>query len=73
MFSYLRYGISENMYAAPTETPEDILKFFAPAFNFIDRALEKGNNVMVHCLAGAHRAGTTGVAYMMKAGKMTFR
>ena len=27
---------------------------------------------MVHCLAGAHRAGTTGVSYMMKAGKMGF-
>ena len=28
---------------------------------------------MVHCLAGAHRAGTTGVSYMMKAGKMTYK
>lgn len=49
-------------------TPEGVLKFFAPAHNFIDENLEKGNNVMVHCLAGAHRAGTTGVSYLMKVG-----
>ena len=27
---------------------------------------------MVHCLAGAHRAGTTGVSYLMKAGRMKY-
>ena len=28
---------------------------------------------MVHCLAGAHRAGTTGVSYVMKAADLGFR
>jgi protein-tyrosine phosphatase len=27
---------------------------------------------MVHCLAGAHRAGTTGVSYIMKKGQMKY-
>jgi len=27
--------------------------------------LNKGESVLVHCLAGAHRAGTTGVAFLM--------
>ena len=27
---------------------------------------------MVHCLAGAHRAGTTAVSYMMKAGGLGY-
>ena len=27
---------------------------------------------MVHCLAGAHRAGTTGVSYLMKKGQMKY-
>jgi protein-tyrosine phosphatase len=27
---------------------------------------------MVHCLAGAHRAGTTGVSYMMRAGNLKY-
>jgi len=28
---------------------------------------------MVHCLAGAHRAGTTGVSYVMKAAGLSFK
>ena len=28
---------------------------------------------MVHCLAGAHRAGTTGVSYVMKAAELNMR
>ena len=60
------------MYKANLDSPADVINFFAPAHNFIDEALEKGRNVMVHCLAGAHRAGTTGVSYMMKAGKMSY-
>ena len=60
------------MYKAPMDSPQDVLKFFAPAHDFIDQAMETGQNVMVHCLAGAHRAGTTGVSYMMKAGRMSY-
>lgn len=36
--------------------------FTRPVFEFIGDALADGKNVMVHCLAGAHRAGTTGCA-----------
>jgi len=34
-------------------------------FPFVNGALAKGENVLVHCLAGAHRAGTTGVLLLM--------
>jgi protein-tyrosine phosphatase len=54
------------------DSHQGVLKFFRPCHNFIDEALNKGENVMVHCLAGAHRAGTTGVSYMMKAGQLSF-
>ena len=54
------------------DTPEQVVAFFAPAHNFLDKALGEGKNVMVHCLAGAHRAGTTGVSYMMKEGQMRY-
>lgn len=40
-------------------------RFVAPLFEFIDGALAKGESVLVHCLAGAHRAGTTGCACLM--------
>ena len=68
----MRYGIGEGVYSAKLDTPKQILGFFNPAHSFIDNALDQGCNVMVHCLAGAHRAGTTGVSYMMKAGKMSY-
>ena len=61
------------MYNADLETPEQILGFFSSCHNFIDQALDEGKHVMVHCLAGAHRAGTTGVSYMMKQGHMSYK
>jgi predicted protein tyrosine phosphatase len=44
-----------------------VLQFFSPLFEFVDNATSRGENVLIHCLAGAHRAGTTGVAYVMHA------
>ncbi len=44
---------------------ESLRAFVAPLFAFIDAALARGESVLVHCLAGAHRAGTTGVAVLM--------
>ena len=41
------------------------LDFFKEVFDFIDNALANGISVLIHCVAGAHRAGTTGVAYLM--------
>ena len=34
-------------------------------FEFIETAIASGKSVLVHCLAGAHRAGTTGCACLM--------
>ena len=41
------------------------IKYFAPLFQWIEEATAKGQSVLIHCLAGAHRAGTTGVAWIM--------
>ena len=41
--------------------------FFAPALSFIRAAADAGAGVLIHCFAGAHRAGTTGVAFLMEA------
>ena len=54
------------------DTPEKVIAYFEPAHSFLDKALGEGKNVMVHCIAGAQRAGTTGVSYMMKEGRMRF-
>jgi len=46
-------------------SPESVAAFVDPLFAFIDEALAKGESVLIHCLAGAHRAGTTGCACLV--------
>lgn len=48
----------------------EILSFLTPVFEFIDGAIAKGGSVLVHCLAGAHRAGTTGCLLLMHKARM---
>jgi len=43
----------------------DIVAFMAPMFSFVEHAIVRGESVLVHCLAGAHRAGTTGCACLV--------
>jgi len=44
--------------------------FFEPVMSFIQSAYEGGGKVLIHCFAGAHRAGTTGVAFLMHMEKL---
>jgi len=54
-----------------TDTVEDqelataVGDLFAPVVSFIQQAVDAGGGVLIHCFAGAHRAGTTGVAWLM--------
>ena len=38
----------------------DLSAFLKPVLEFINDVINRGESVLVHCLAGAHRAGTTG-------------
>jgi len=49
---------------------ESVIRFIAPMLAFIEEALQNGESVLVHCLAGAHRAGTTGCAILMHYAQM---
>ena len=51
-------------------TNASVYAFTDPMFAFIEQEISQGNNVLVHCLAGAHRAGTTGCACLMHFAKM---
>lgn len=54
--------------AVKAEKPEGFKKlgeFVRPMFEFVMSALAAGESVLVHCLAGAHRAGTTGCLLLM--------
>ena len=49
-----------------SETDSTKLSDFVQDYiNFISEALEAGDSVLVHCLAGAHRAGTAGIIVLM--------
>ncbi|CAJ1948971.1 unnamed protein product [Cylindrotheca closterium] len=45
--------------------PIKVLEFFQPFFDFLDAELKEGRAILIHCLAGAHRAGTAGIASLM--------
>ena len=45
--------------------PKQAADYFHTVFGFVDNALGRGESVLVHCLAGAHRAGTVGTACVM--------
>jgi protein tyrosine phosphatase len=66
---YLTFPIS-HWQTFVNNTNASVLAFSEPLFNFIDTAIANGNNVLIHCLAGAHRAGTTGVACLVHYAKM---
>ena len=46
-------------------TDKSILSFCSELFTFIEDALMHGESVLIHCLAGAHRAGTTGITCLI--------
>ena len=54
------------------ENPRTVLAYFQALFDWITEQISQGHNVLIHCLAGAHRAGTTGVAWCMYANKEPF-
>lgn len=63
-FEYLRYPIGAHRQSRLAS--RDPLAYFAILFDFVEGHLGRGENVLIHCLAGAHRAGTAGVACLME-------
>lgn len=66
---YYDFPIS-HWHSLVAATDESILQFTAPMFAFIEDTIERGESVLVHCLAGAHRAGTTGCACLVQFANM---
>ena len=70
-FQYFRWPIAHWWrHRQQLLTHDGVRRYFAPFFSWVDRAIEGGGNVLIHCLAGAHRAGTSGVAYLMHKTKL---
>jgi protein tyrosine phosphatase len=45
---------------------EDISKYFDISFAFIDKHIKKGENVLVHCMAGISRSSTLILNYLIR-------
>jgi len=71
-FTYYRFFVSFWWREPNMETNAGVLRFFQPLFDFVDGQISQGKSVLIHCLAGAHRAGTTGVGYVMYKKKLSF-
>ena len=67
----MRFSIG-NHYSSPwdAESSRGLLRFLNPLWNFIETKLEEGHNILIHCLAGAHRAGTAAISWLMYADKL---
>lgn len=68
-FHYCRFPIA-HWFKYPMDDPVQVLAYFREPHGFIERALASGNGCLIHCLAGAHRAGSTGVSWLMHAAEM---
>jgi hypothetical protein len=49
--------IANHWREKPTKTAKGVVAFFAEVFQWITQATASSNGVLIHCLAGAHRAG----------------
>ena len=50
---------------------QDVFAFFTPVFDAVFAALAVGQSVLLHCRAGAHRAGTVSCATVMWFGRLS--
>lgn len=70
---YLRMDVQhwpDEIAEENNERGAGVLEYFAPCFEGIDSSMRRGENVLVHCYAGAHRAGTVGIAFLMHAARL---
>lgn len=57
---------AQKVFADRREEVGPVLAHFLPFFHFLDRKIDcDGQSVLLHCQAGAHRAGAAGIAAVM--------
>eukprot|EP00428_Durinskia_dybowskii_P062393 CAMPEP_0170375190 /NCGR_PEP_ID=MMETSP0117_2-20130122/11029_1 /TAXON_ID=400756 /ORGANISM="Durinskia baltica, Strain CSIRO CS-38" /LENGTH=193 /DNA_ID=CAMNT_0010630249 /DNA_START=141 /DNA_END=722 /DNA_ORIENTATION=- len=67
--NYINFAVS-HWQSFVNATNASVIAFTEPVFSFIENAVRNGQSVLIHCLAGAHRAGTTGVACLVHFAKL---
>ncbi|KAI8092178.1 protein-tyrosine phosphatase-like protein [Gilbertella persicaria] len=57
-----------------TDNPEaNIIQYFPETVEFISHAVDKNENILVHCLAGVSRSPTVVTAYLMATQKLRYK
>eukprot|EP01064_Diplonema_japonicum_P006881 TRINITY_DN146_c1_g1_i1.p1 TRINITY_DN146_c1_g1~~TRINITY_DN146_c1_g1_i1.p1 ORF type:complete len:211 (+),score=59.27 TRINITY_DN146_c1_g1_i1:51-635(+) len=69
-FYYKRFPVSYWRTVPNINTAEVAKAYFEDVFKWVEEATNQGQSVLIHCLAGAHRAGTTGTAFLMRAARL---
>lgn len=59
--------------AAPDKSVKSVAKVVSPLLEFVTSEMGQGRSVMIHCLAGCHRAGTAGIACLMQLCNLDFK
>ena len=67
-FEYFRFNIGRHSRCIDSDA--DVNRFVEPMLEFVEIALRRPGNVLLHCKAGAHRAGTAGIICLMHLGSM---
>ena len=63
---YKNYGV-DNMYIKLHDSPDaNITQYFDKTYDFIDKHISKGENVLVHCMAGVSRSATIVLNYIIR-------
>jgi len=68
---YILYNSAGDRVTDIREKFKQMTMFFGPMLQCIEKTLRRGENVLIHCLAGAHRAGTTTIIALMHFKDMT--
>ena len=67
ILNYYRKNNIDYLFLYLNDLPsENITKYFDISYNFIDKHISKGNNVLVHCWAGVSRSATLILNYLMR-------
>ena len=64
-FEYFNFPVGKWRQYCGGGGEDNLKKFVCPLFRFLKERLQSGESVLLHCLAGAHRAGITGVLALM--------
>lgn len=65
-------GLNIEYHEFPADDTDsyDITRHFPESFRFIDKARQRGGNVLVHCALGINRSGAVCLAYLMERCKL---